>query len=850
MATTTTSSRNLVGVESIVFIRPQTLRIDIFDARPKTKLYPFFDGIRIDEFVRPAIETVGVEIPLRFNEDGTSNPEPTTHPVGTELITTEKGRLTAFFDIPGGKFTTGDKDIIFADTPNISDLLIPGTVHGSARAIFKTNGTTQIFQRTITNTTVIVNVVDVTRERQPEPPVKPWLPPLRRCPCDPLAQSFFTYGFTGGVFITGIDLFFQSKDQSVPVTLEIRPLINGLPGPLVEDQPDYYVFKPASEILISNDASIPTRFNFKVPIYLPEDSDFCFVVRSNSNNYNIWTSKMGEKSLETGYVIHEQPYVGSMFKSENNITWIPEQFEDIKFTIYRAEFDTNSAGEISFVGNSPARAIEGTKFTTTAGSNLVVVETPYFHGLSPGAKVDIATDEDALYNGIPAASLSGSFSVTRKIDDYFFEFSAGAAATSSGAVNSCDIVRAVVVLNGGSGYTSVPDVTIGAPISGTTATATAVVIDGRVVRIDITDHGSGYTSNPSVLITGGGGSGATALASAEAIFTVTNNTPYNWVSPQFKYSVVSGTKISSNIDSCDENYGILSPTESRIDRIKNLDETRLIASRTNEYNLLANNPSFSFDMELVSDNKNVSPVIDVRGRSSVLVYTNAINNQGRDEDVDEFVTDSSTTMTGYTITNAGTGYGSAPNVVVIPAENDRNKNNIVAALVTASVSGGVVTGLTITSAGSGYTVAPLIVIDPPSSGIAATATSTIGAFNSELMTSGSSYSRYITKKIRLQTVSSGIRLLVNAQSTPETTFDWYIRTSLASDSTKHDDAQWRLLKCDVQRDKSSNKTQFFEYEFYLDDIPSFDTYDMKMVPSSSNRARIPYIKRYRAIIVV
>ena len=353
-----------------------------------------------------------------------------------------------------------------------------------------------------------------------------------------------------------------------------------------------------------------------------------------------------------------------------------------------------------------------------------------------------------------------------------------------------------------------------------------------------------------MLITGGGGSGATALATAEAIFTVTNNTPYNWVSPQFKYSVVAGTKISSNIDSCDENYGFLPPTESRIDRIKNLDETRLIASRTNEFNLLANNPSFSFDVESVSNNKNVSPVIDVRGRSSVLVYTNAINNQGRDEDVDEFVTDSSTTMTGYTITNAGTGYGSAPNVVVIPAENDRNKNNIVAALVTASVSGGIVTGLTITSAGSGYTVAPLIVIDPPSSGIAATATSTIGAFNSELMTSGSSYSRYITKKIRLQTVSSGIRLLVNAQSTPETTFDWYIRTSLASDSTKHDDAQWRLLKCDVQRDKSSNKTQFFEYEFYLDDIPSFDTYDMKMVPSSSNRARIPYIKRYRAIIVV
>lgn len=834
MATSTTSSRNLVGVESILFIRPQVLRIDIFDARPNTKLYPFFDGIRIDEFIRPAKETVGVEIPLRFNADGTINPEPETNPAGSELITTEKGRLTAYFDIPGGKFTTGDKDIVFADTPNMDALEIPGNVHGSARAVFKTNGTTQIFQRTTINTTVVVDVVNVTRERTR----------------DPLAQSFFTYGFTGGVFITGVDLFFQSKDASVPVTLEIRPLINGLPGPLNEGQTDYVAFKAASDIVVSNDATIPTRFNFNVPVYLPEDSDFCFVVRTNSNNYNIWTSKMGEKSLETGYIIHEQPYVGSLFKSENNITWIPEQFEDIKFTMYRAEFDSNAVGELKFIGNSPARAIEGTRFTTKSGSNLIVVETPYFHGLTPGSKVDIAVDVGATYNGIPASSLSGSFSVIRKIDDYFFEFSAGANATSSGPIASCDIVRSIVVLNGGSGYTTVPDVTIGAPSSGTTAIATAVVIDGRVVRIDITNHGSGYTANPSVIITGGGGSGATALASAEALFTVTNNTPYNWISPQFKYSVVPGTNITSSIESCDENYGFLSPTETRIDRIKNLDETRLIASRTNEFNLLANNPSFAIDMELTTTNKNVSPVIDVRGRSSVLAYTNAINNQGRDENVDQLVTDSTTTVTGYTITNAGTGYGSAPAVTVIPAENDRNKNNIVAATITANVSGGVVTGLTITSAGSGYTVAPLIVIDPPSSGTTATATSTIGAFNSELMTTGSAYSRYITKKIRLQTVSSGIRLLVNAQSTPETTFDWYIRTSLSSESTKHDDSQWRLMQCDVPRDRSSNKTQFFEYEFYLDDIPSFDTYDMKMVPSSANKARIPYIKRYRAIVVV
>jgi hypothetical protein len=233
-----------------------------------------------------------------------------------------------------------------------------------------------------------------------------------------------------------------------------------------------------------------------------------------------------------------------------------------------------------------------------------------------------------------------------------------------------------------------------------------------------------------------------------------------------------------------------------------------------------------------------------------LIYTNAINNQARNENVDDLVTDATSFITGYTITNGGTGYVTVPAVVVVAAENDHNKNNIVPATITASITGGVVDSLTIVNAGSGYTVPPIVMIDPPSSGTTATASVEIGPFNSELMTSGSAYSRYLTKKLRLATISSGIRLLVDAQSTPETTFDWYIRTSLSGDVANHEDSQWRLLKCDIPRDRSSNSTQFFEYEFYLDNIPPFDTYDMKMVPSTINRAKIPYIRRYRAIVVV
>ena len=72
------------------------------------------------------------------------------------------------------------------------------------------------------------------------------------------------------------------------------------------------------------------------------------------------------------------------------------------------------------------------------------------------------------------------------------------------------------VVNGGSGYTSAPTVTI-TPAAGNTPTtaavATAVVQGGQVVGFNVTNHGVGYTAAPTIALTGGGGSGAVAAAS-------------------------------------------------------------------------------------------------------------------------------------------------------------------------------------------------------------------------------------------------------------------------------------------------------------------------------------------------
>ena len=67
------------------------------------------------------------------------------------------------------------------------------------------------------------------------------------------------------------------------------------------------------------------------------------------------------------------------------------------------------------------------------------------------------------------------------------------------------------VYNSGSLYTSAPSVGITGG-AGSGATATAVVTNGRVTGITVTAGGTGYTSAPTIALTGGGGTGATAVA--------------------------------------------------------------------------------------------------------------------------------------------------------------------------------------------------------------------------------------------------------------------------------------------------------------------------------------------------
>lgn len=86
----------------------------------------------------------------------------------------------------------------------------------------------------------------------------------------------------------------------------------------------------------------------------------------------------------------------------------------------------------------------------------------------------------------------------------------GKPASGTGVING--FVDEINVINGGSGYASVPTVTISG--GGGSGAAAVASIDGLISSIKIDEAGTGYDENspPTVTINGGGGSGAVAQA--------------------------------------------------------------------------------------------------------------------------------------------------------------------------------------------------------------------------------------------------------------------------------------------------------------------------------------------------
>lgn len=228
----------------------------------------------------------------------------------------------------------------------------------------------------------------------------------------PLAQTFkVSEEFPDGVFITSIDLFFHTVGSS---SIEVQ-LVNTLNGYPTEDVlPDAKCIKEADTIIENKTGMSPTNFKFSNLIFLAPNTEYAIKVMTNSTTAKLWTSVMGGNRVDNpAILITQQPALGSLFKSQNNSTWTPEQLQDMAFVLRRAKFNTNVIGQVKLVEKPTLEhsVLPPNPFKVTTGQKKVKVHHPN-HGLTNGMLVK--------YYDCLASQFNNTFSVTKVVNtDYY-----------------------------------------------------------------------------------------------------------------------------------------------------------------------------------------------------------------------------------------------------------------------------------------------------------------------------------------------------------------------------------------------------------------------------------------------
>ena len=316
---------------------------------------------------------------------------------------------------------------------------------------------------------------------------------------DPLAQTF-TVDDETGIFLTSLDVFFESKDNELPVTCQIRTVDFNVPSDIV--LPFTEVTLDASSVKTSTNASVATNFVFKSPVYLEGNRDYAIVLLTNSNEYTVWTSRLGEVDVKSTFgssssqiLVSTQPILGALYKSQNASSWEPSIFDALTFKLNRAEFET--AGDIS-VYNPNLSEGNGQVATLVANS------------IKPSSR--------RIRIGISSALTDSDL----KLGNSIIQLNTGATGNYVGSVGR---VNQLTITNQGIGYSPTSSVqtysnVILTNITGTgkNASATIVVQNGSIFTVTLSNGGFGYAVGDVLTATlGSEGLGTNFQVSVESV---------------------------------------------------------------------------------------------------------------------------------------------------------------------------------------------------------------------------------------------------------------------------------------------------------------------------------------------
>lgn len=453
----------------------------------------------------------------------------TTDAVGNSTVYFTAGDAHGVFYLPNSntlRFRSGERQ--FRLTDNVTTAIATT----AADATYRAQGTTQSVEslslstRNLSLQRQVVSDTRVTTNRT--------LTDVAYL--DPIAQTFLVDGaqHPSGVCITAIKLFFKSKDDNgLPVTVQIRPTLNGYPA--------QGLVLPFSEVTLNpsqvNVANVPstanantiTTFTFASPVYL-QPGEYAIVVLSNSMEYEVYTAEIGGTQIDSTRKISEQPYAGSLFKSQNASTWTAVQEEDLMFVLERAVFDTDG-GTAEFVVKNPASTLnvdvihlasghldfEGTHTSfgyrgTNTSSSLASSYTTIFAGqdTTPAERLRLLSSGNTAV--VRATLETTNDAVSPIIDLERFSVIVIEQHINDGGL----IANGFNIIAGGTGYGASANVTL--TVSGGNGTGATVIgttnASGVITGITILADGQDYDSSPTITV-GGAGTGANVVYNGE-----------------------------------------------------------------------------------------------------------------------------------------------------------------------------------------------------------------------------------------------------------------------------------------------------------------------------------------------
>jgi hypothetical protein len=629
----------------IPFARSKTITFTARSLKPFTRLYVYFDKKVVNTYVTPASSGAIGTANLNFSNVAT--------PVaGSTLISDGIGNCEGTFTIPDPKvsgnpqFSTGDIEFVITADPNnkqvgdgSNEIVARETF---AEATYSAKGLLDTQQETIISTrNAIVKTTNLSSGSSgniigsqiiPEPAM------------DPLAQTFIvldtdSVAGVSGAFLTSCDIFFAEKDETYPVTMEIRNVINGSPGPKI--LPFGRKTLQSGEISTSTDGNTATTFTFDSPVYVQGGTEYSICLLTNTPVSKVWIADLGTRDT-AGNEITNQPHVGVLFKSSNNSTWVPSPTQDMKFSLKRAKFDTTAAGLVTLQNQTlPVKSLRKNPLEMTDGSTVLKVNhaghgmydtrnNVIIDGVKSGASTTLAASMSSTATAITLTSgtnfddTTGKYSEDAsdtyyiKIDDEIISYT---TISGTGITSATRGVNSTTAVSHANGATVELYQIHKVPLYEINKTHTAIA------NIETNSYTIVLLTTPVV-----DGAGATSTFGG-SIITATENAQYDVSTTNMGTLAVAKTKIDAGFLSTSGTSPSGSETsflKSATNRILPLgdnyywESTKLIASSINETNEMGGIKSLSVPMTLSSELDALSPIIDTK-RLSMLAVANQIN---------------------------------------------------------------------------------------------------------------------------------------------------------------------------------------------------------------------------------